>query len=117
MEKFIENFTEYKSNAKISEDASTLELHSKLKQLIEKAKESKKLSENAKTNYDNLIKNKGTAQEIEIQLLNYRKYKGKSDMLNAEVRLAQIHNKKLKDLDQDLETGINPLIDPNNKNQ
>lgn len=115
MDKFIENFTEFKGNAKITEDSHVIELHAKLKQLIERAKDSKKLSEKAKENYDRLIKNQGSAQEIEIELLNYRKYKGKSDMLNAEVRLAQIQNKKLKDLDKDVDEEPNKGFEIKNK--
>ena len=101
MENFIEDFTNYKNNARITEDSELTQLNIKLKELAEKAKEAKGLSDMAKINYDKKIKEKATHDEIQFELLTYRKYKGKADMLNAEVRLAQLKNKKLKDLDKD----------------
>jgi len=106
MESFIESYDDFKQSKKMLDEGEVAEFNIKLKELGERAKESKRLSDAAKEKYDRLLKSNGTAGDIEIQLLIYRKYKGKADMLNAEIRLAQLQNKKLKDLDADTETNL-----------
>ena len=107
MESFIESYDDFKQSKKMIDEGEVAEFNTKLKELGDRAKDSKALADKAKENYDRLVKGNGDSKEIEIELLTYRKYKGKSDMLNAEIRLALLQKKKLKDLD----TGVEPSIE------
>ena len=109
MEDFIESFDSFRESKKRLDEDDNVELTGKLNGLIEKARKAKTLYEEAKSKYDNHVLNPGNDTAKEIELLTYRKYKGMADMLNAEVRLAQLQKKKIGDIDPSVLSHLNPL--------
>ena len=94
---FMESYGDFKKTHIVAEAESEAEINQKIKEMMEKSKEAKKNSLAAKKEHEDFARGEATDEEIEIALLQYKKFKAQAEMIAAQAKLL----KKGRDIDDE----------------
>jgi hypothetical protein len=87
MDNFIESFDDYKRSKTVTLAEKEADDNTKIKDLMDAAKEAKAKAVEAKEEYDNHVKAKAKEGVIEISLLKYKKFKAEAELKSTEAKL------------------------------
>jgi hypothetical protein len=87
MDNFIESFDDYKKSKTVTLAEKEADDNTKIKDLMDEAKEAKSKATEAKNEYDNHVKAKAEEGIIEVALLKYKRYRAVAELKASEAKL------------------------------